>query len=399
MPPLLYHLFTGLFFLLPSSGGRIPVSLSEDVRLTGRFLLEEAVAHFDHPGTEIAFTTTAGCSAAFIGLSQRVDPTYGEPNYFEVFVDGRRVVSEEGALHSFSTESFTSSRVETVKLADLDPSRSHFISVFKGTEPQWNEIAVRPNYVTFHGLTLEGDDACGLGTPQPAPSRRLEFIGDSITCGYCNLCSKEQQEAAPPEDGLEWLRHLRRGSPRGSSLQLGDNGAELESHWDSWAPRLARSLDAEFHTAAWSGYGLVHNCCGGNTTMPMIYRRTLATVPESHWNMSQWVPDGVVINLGTNDGQVATTSAFTDAYVDLCTNITGAYGPQVELFLACGPMSTEYCDAVAETISRLTEQGLRAHFLDQRNAAADQCCGHPSVEDDTAMAEQGAAMIAAVMGW
>ena len=115
--------------------------------------------------------------------------------------------------------------------------------------------------------------------------------------------------------------------------------------------------------------------------------------------MSQWIPDAVIINLGTNDGQVATTRAFTDAYVQLCTNITDAYGQQVELFLACGPMSTKYCDAVETTIARLTEQGLRAHFLDQRNAAANQCCAHPSADDDALMATQGAAFISRVMGW
>ena len=54
------------------------------------------------------------------------------------------------------------------------------------------------------------------------------------------------------------------------------------------------------HTAAWSGLGMVRNCCGGNTTMPAIFGRTLATVNKnSTWDFKSWTADVLVINLGT----------------------------------------------------------------------------------------------------
>ena len=199
-----------------------------------------------------------------------------------------------------------------------------------------------------------------------------------------------------------WLQALR-GARRGENDREPDaDGAEVESHWDSWAPRIARQLDADFHTVAWSGYGLVQNCCGGDTTLPAVYRRALGSDPSdgNAWNFSSWTPQAVVINLGTNDGaEVAATDAFVDTYVELAKNITGAYGVGTELFLACGPMATYYCDAVGATIDALTAAGLRAHFLDQTNAAVDACCGHPSVDDDIYMATSGADFIAGVMGW
>ena len=58
-------------------------------------------------------------------------------------------------------------------------------------------------------------------------------------------------------------------------------------------------------------YGMVENCCGGTTLASDVWRRTLATVvspnatdphgtaPENIWDFSSWVPDAVVINLGT----------------------------------------------------------------------------------------------------
>ena len=37
--------------------------------------------------------------------------------------------------------------------------------------------------------------------------------------------------------------------------------------------------------------------------MPSIFSRTLATVnTDNTWQWSSWVPDALVINLGTNDG-------------------------------------------------------------------------------------------------
>ena len=47
--------------------------------------------------------------------------------------------------------------------------------------------------------------------------------------------------------------------------------------------------------------------------------------------------------------------------------------------------------------------GVKAHFLDQRGflngTFGPACCGHPSIEVDTAMAKSGAAFIKQTLGW
>ena len=68
-------------------------------------------------------------------------------------------------------------------------------------------------------------------------------------------------------------------------------------------------------------------------------------------------------------------------------------------FLACGPMSTAYCDEVKEVVATLTESGVRAMFLDQQGLSANGCCGHPSVSDGKKMAEKGASFIKSTLGW
>ena len=70
---------------------------------------------------------------------------------------------------------------------------------------------------------------------------------------------------------------------------------------------------AECHYNAWSGFGMVANCCGGATLASDVWTRTLATVGAANasdphgttaantWDFSKWTADAVVINLGTND--------------------------------------------------------------------------------------------------
>ena len=76
-----------------------------------------------------------------------------------------------------------------------------------------------------------------------------------------------------------------------------------------------------------------------------------------------------------------------------------AYGPLTQFFLACGPMTDAYCDEVLEVITRVRNQGVQAHFLDQRQLMTQPCCSHPSAHDDAVMARKGAAKIAATMDW
>merc|ERR1740130_1474524 len=140
--------------------------------------------------------------------------------------------------------------------------------------------------------------------------------------------------------------------------------------------------------------------------MPSIFSRTLATVNvDNTWDWHSWQPDALVINLGTNDGSQATDprARFTEVYSDLVLQASAHYGADLHVFLACGPMSTHYCAPVLQVVQNVSAQGVRAYFLDQRNflngSFGPKCCGHPSIEVDSAMATSGAAFIKATMGW
>lgn len=138
--------------------------------------------------------------------------------------------------------------------------------------------------------------------------------------------------------------------------------------------------------------------------MPEIYTRTLASASAADWDYDSWVPDVVVINLGTNDRLNATFPgeaevAYQQIYIDFVRNISTWYS-NPEVFLACGPMSVEYCPYVFNVIEELQNE-VKVHFLDQRNVlnATNQCCDHPDMDADVTLADITISAIAAVMAW
>lgn len=142
-------------------------------------------------------------------------------------------------------------------------SGDHVVRIRKRTEAMVGDLVLRGIEV------VEGD----LLEPPDAPVGRLEFYGDSITCGYGCL-------DPVPEHGF---------------------AAGTESFPLSWAGRSAALLDAEVHAMAISGIGAVRNW-PGVAGAPLSARWNLAHPSRSAvWDVSRWIPHAVVVNLGTND--------------------------------------------------------------------------------------------------
>jgi len=286
---------------------------------------------------------------------------------------------------TFDTTDIVNGTITEYVLVSGLSADAHEIRIMKTSEPEWNDREPSPNWVTFHGLTLDAGNVSAPSTPRR--QRRVEFIGDSITAGYCNLCPG----ASRPDlgDGVV-------AASLGSAV--GDQSFAL-----SWPTVLCERLDAECSTVAWSGMGLVKNCCGGQTKMPEIWKRTLATDNTTNWDFSSWVPDALVVNLGTNDQGMSPTVDFVRAYEKLVHDARLMYGNRVHVFLACGPMTEKYCDSVQKTLTNATESGIQAHFLDQRDflngSFGPRCCSHPSAQVAAAMGAAAAEQIANELGW
>ena len=138
----------------------------------------------------------------------------------------------------------------------------------------------------FWGFVL--DKGRSLVEAPALPTRKIEFIGNSITCGYGN-------EGASKFQGFEY---------------------ETENHYFSYASITARALEAQHWVVARSGIGAYRNYNGPKTgnpesNMPVQYEytgyawkpelRQEATFLKEKWDFNRYQPDVVCINLGTND--------------------------------------------------------------------------------------------------
>jgi lysophospholipase L1-like esterase len=305
-----------------------------ELQFIGRFADSGSSKDFDMPGCEIRVRLQLSAAAVVkVTLAQKDSPvpkdhsgnsanSHFQANSFVVWIDGVRQ-GAGGYNATFSTQALA----KTEQPSDFDLTTSgtplaagqHDIRILKGTEAQHNGGTPTPNYVTFSGFKIGAVSMATTLTaqaiaPPPLPTRKIEFLGDSITAGFCNEC--------------------KRPDP------LSNNNEAYGATWDF---QLGSILGAQVHTAAWSGLGMVRNCCGGNTTMPSIFSRTLATVnADQTWAWSSWTPDALVINLGTNDGGASTDPKYQyiEVYSQLIMEASTHYGPNLNVFLACGPMST-----------------------------------------------------------
>jgi lysophospholipase L1-like esterase len=171
----------------------------------------------------------------------------------------------------------------------------------------------------FQGFIL--DKGRKLKEPENRPARRIEFIGNSITCGY----------------GVE-------GDSANCQFSVETENANM-----SYASMTARALSADYALIAYSGKGVVRNYGDSNKTsidpMPHLYDRTCFSDSLKLCNYSKWIPQVVVVNLGTNDFSTKPfpdKANFQQAYRRLLNHIREVY-TGVTIFCICGPMIEEPC--------------------------------------------------------
>ena len=416
------------------------------VRVVGRSAITPLGIAFDFPGVRISgfFSGTSVVTATLsqAGHASRGTVSPGSAQHFVVLVDGQE---RDGRGHAaFSTRDWPLHECREVTLASgLDPTATHEIELVKSSEGQhdWPPVGRwEPNYVTLHGF--DGDEMLAIvdpeprdvrsGRPEPAQQRRIEFLGDSVTAGYCNLC-----EEIAPRDAIDRSVDSQRS--------LYEYAIAVSSYVRSWAYLTCETLGAECHTAAASGRGVAFNWRGerwGETLMPDLWRRTLATVgssdrsdvhgtlPSNRWDFGSWVPHALVINLGTNDEAFALdkiqynkarrgvdpfkvrpdiADAFKSTLLALVMNASSEYGPDTHVFLLCGPMNFFHCARVSWVAQEASRAGVRAHDL-LLPSVPHACCdhlpgeritgtGHPSAHDDEILAEAVTSFIREKMGW
>ncbi len=278
----------------------------------------------DTPGEAIFDWSGNSATVRFQGTSRvtaklRLPGAIPQDQVFVFVVDGRpekRMVT----VKNDASGKPTLEPEENYVIDGLDPNVPHEVTIYKNTEAQ-------KGAAIFKGFDLNG----GTLLPPTRRPRRIEFIGDSIICGYgnegknatCPYENKVRDAIVPAADGQK-----ERVVPITVPL--------TENQYLSFTSIAARELDADATTICWSGKGVRKNYKErfktdpndptqwlyksadrslGNrvpeddatTTVPQLWEtRTIAADFQGYkWDFAVEKPDEipqvVVISLGTND--------------------------------------------------------------------------------------------------
>ncbi len=289
-----------------------------NIMYTGRIDFSDPKApSFSHPGIKI-WTTFQGTSAYMI-MEDEGSGTSTTTNYYNVIIDGGSPIVVEVNSQ------------DTLYLLDSNlTNTSHTLEIHKRTESSVGKS-------TFKGLLL--DDGQSTSTPEARPECKIEFIGNSITCGYGNEVTIDAPPAGDPNTGFNSIN---------------------ENNYIAYGSITARNLDMEYQAVAYSGRGVYRNNTGSTTgTLPEIYGRIFPDeVSGPAWSTSNYTPNVVVVNLGTNDfapestGNDLDSASFVQAYTDFVNTLRGYYS-DAHIICAIGPMMNDYYPAGKEHLTRI----------------------------------------------
>jgi len=283
---LLLVAFAASLLLGSCTGKRIPAN-NEFIEYSGRIDFSDPLApEFSFSGVSIR--------AAFKGtsISAILSDDLGQ-NYYNILIDN--------SLYKIVN---VKTGVNTYLLAEGLSNTIHEIEIFKRTELTFGKTQ-------FYGFIL--DEGASIELLIDKRKQVIEFIGNSITCGYGN------------EGGLN-----------------DDFVPETENHFLSYAAITSRNFNAQIMAVSRSGIGIYRNYNGpvtGNADcMTNLYTRTFLYDEQPLYDFAE-KPDVICINLGTNDFSTsgADSALYVSNYFRLIDTIQTKYH-MPEIVCLLGPM-------------------------------------------------------------
>ena len=253
----------------------------ENVKLLGRTYFNEDKLYCALSGTGAEFTFTGTkCSVTVMGDSNSGNPANADNQArVGIYVNGERVIDD-----------MVDNLIEVYDVFESETAQDVTVSVVKLSESPMSTIAISDIKVTGSVIA-----------PTPAKDVLIEFIGDSITCGYgADDPVKEHNFSTKTEDVTK-----------------------------AYAYKTAAALNADYSMVSFSGYGIISGYTNDKKvsaqTVPQYYTKlgyswasNGSFVPANvDWDFSKRQPDVIVINLGTNDDSYTKTDS--ERKMEYCT--------------------------------------------------------------------------------
>ena len=342
----------------------------EYVRAIGRTEMQEDTlwmalsgtgAEFDVTGTKLSITMKADSSCKHESGQARV----------AVFVDGERVADE-----------MLDEKEKTIPVFESETAKTCVVRVVKLSESANSTCGI------------SGINVIGEIQPTKPKDKLIEFIGDSITCGYgIDDEVKEHHFSTTTEDVTK-----------------------------TYAYKTAEKLEADYSMVSFSGYGIVSGYTGtGEKSANQLvskyydklgfsYNKYLDNrVPqEISWDFTKRRSDVIVINLGTNDnsyvkGQTDRKEEYIVGYVEFLKQIR-EYNQEASIFCTLGIMGADLYPAIQDAVSRYQEETADDKVYTMQFAMQQWSDGyaadwHPTETTNEKAAEKLAKEIKKIMGW
>lgn len=260
---------------------------------------------------------------------------YGK-TMISILVDGETDTSKKKMTLTYGTTDTTYNLVKNL------PMGEHTVKVLKRTEGISTEMSLVD--ISTDGYFKKVDKT---------PKLKIEVYGDSITAGYGNL----------------------RGNIADTTSSQYQNGLQ------TYATYAASELGAEINVQARTGLGLytAGNIEKGYNCVDIYNYDTFEGVYE--WNMNDYIPDIVIINLGTNDSwntPIFNSETYMSEYMNFIYNLVEIYGNDTAFILCSGFMETEVKSYI-ETIIPYLEDNIDNPVY---QLTFDKCKGgHPLFEE------------------
>jgi hypothetical protein len=273
-------------------------------------------------------------------------------NYYNIIIDQKVV----GKIHTDTTR-------RTYLLASNLPAGTHSVQLFKRTE--WDK-----GKTLFYGFELP---AKAKALPTAAPKKRkIEFYGNSITCGYAIEDSSGRDS---------WHGYF-------------------QNNYLTYAALTARHFNAQYYCNSKSGIGIMISWFP--FIMPEMYSRCDPTDSSSKWDFSKYTPDVVVINLFQNDSwlvkrterpefkkkfgsQAPNDDYIVASYKNFVASIRAKY-PQAHIICALGNMDATRAGSpwpgyISKAVEQLNDSLIHTCFFRFKLTN-----GHPNIAEQRAMA-------------
>jgi lysophospholipase L1-like esterase len=274
-------------------------------------------------------------------------------NYLEVVVDGKAVRLQ------------TKAKQDTITVAKNLSAGEHTLVVCKNTE-------ANIGYLELVGILCKQ-----LVKPADKPARKIEFIGNSITCGTGSDVSE---------------------IPCGKGVWQDQHNAYL-----SYGAITARTLNAQYHLSAVSGIGLIHSCCKMDVIMPLVFDKISMRNDTIAWDFKNYQPDVVTVCLGQNDG-IQDSTIFCDIYNGFIKRLHRYY-PNAMIICLTSPMAdaslvTFMKKTLTAVVSKANKNGdkkVTSYFFSKQ--FHNGCDSHPDLAEHREIAEELTAFIKTTMNW